>query len=324
MRKRTYRILIILAVVVVALSVALAIGLHYRQEPSSDSTASNTTQQPSDNMPSWEQHDSTPSENQWQQPEGSTFEIHFFDVGEGDSALVECDGHYMLIDGGNPGSSSFLYSYLKKHEIDYLDYIVCSHAHTDHVGGLAGALNYATVGVAYAPVTEYDSRAFNGFLKYLSAQSKEIVIPSPGDIITLGNATVTFMGPIDMTLAEQNMNNSSIILRVEYGYTSFLFTGDAEIEEELSLITSGFELQSTLIKVGHHGSYTSSSDAFLSSVDPDYAVISVGEGNEYGHPHDVTLNRLSNVCDSIYRTDIDGEITCISDGNTLSFVVSRK
>jgi competence protein ComEC len=109
-------------------------------------------------------------------PEGSEFEIHFFDVGEADSALVECDGKYMLIDGGKAWNSSFLYSYLEIHNIDYIDFIVCTHAHADHVGGLAGALNYATVGVAYCPVAEYDSRTFSSFVKYLDAQDKTITV----------------------------------------------------------------------------------------------------------------------------------------------------
>lgn len=321
MRKKTYRILLILAIVVVALSVALAIGIHYRQQhgANSDANASDTTQQPTNNASSEEPPGSTPPESQWQRPDGSTFVIHFFDVGEADSALVECDGHYMLIDGGNPGSSSFLYSYLQSHDIDYLDYIVCSHAHSDHVGGLAGALNYATVGVAYAPVTEYDNRAFNSFVKYLNQQGNEITVPAPGDTFSLGNARVTFIGPVDMTLAALNENNSSIILRIEYGETSFLFTGDAEIEEELAVVLSGQEIQSTLLKVGHHGSYTSSSEQFLSAVNPEYAVISVGKDNEYGHPHEVALDRLVKYCKQIYRTDTNGENVCYSDGFELSF-----
>ena len=324
MRKKTYRVLIILAVVVVAFSIAIAIGVRFHQQSSNIEAADTTVgEAPSENSPVPESDISLPDE-QSVLPADSTFEIHFFDVGEADSTLVECDGHYMLIDGGNPSSSGFLYSYLKQHGIDYLDYIVCSHAHTDHVGGLAGALNYASVGIAYAPVVEYDSRAFNSFVKYLSAQDKEIIVPASGETIMLGSATVTFIGPVDLLLAELNMNNSSIILRIEYGNTSFLFTGDAEIEEELSVVSSGLKLQSTLLKVGHHGSYTSSTEAFLSAVDPKYAVISVGKDNEYGHPHDVIFERLSSVCDVIYRTDIDGEITCISDGMTLSFVISRK
>ncbi len=128
-----------------------------------------------------------------------------------------------------------------------------------------------------------------------------------------------FFAPIDMSLAETNVNNSSIILRIVYGKTSFLFTGDAEIEEELSLLKAGTDIQSTVLKVGHHGSYTSSSEEFLAAIDPDYAVISVGMGSEYGHPHDAALERISKFCPVIYRTDLNGEVICYSDGLKLIF-----
>jgi len=320
MRKKTYRALLILAVVVVLGSIALAIGINYWNHSTSTAEISPAEIQQTQASEQAQESNSHVSEGtQSAVPDGSSFKIHFFDVGEADSALVECDGHYMLIDGGNPSSSSFLYSYLQKHRIDYLDYIICSHAHADHVGGLAGALNYASVGTAYAPVKEYDSRAFNSFVKYLGEQGKEITVPSPGDTIMLGVARVTFIGPVDMSLAETNHNNASIILRIEYGMTSFLFTGDAEIEEEISVIGTNSELRSTLLKVGHHGSYTSSSEAFVAAVAPDYAVISVGNGNEYGHPHESALERLSKYTSEIYRTDLLGEIICYSDGYNLTF-----
>lgn len=304
MDKKTYRILIICAAIVVLFSVAVAIGtlLSNHKRPAKDGTTATL------------QQSSNPSDSTT-----SSFQIHFFDVGEADAALIECDGHYMLIDGGNPGNSSFLYSYLQQHKIDYLDYIVCSHPHVDHVGGLAGALNYSTVGVAFSPVTEYDSRAFNSFVKYLAAQGKTITVPTAGQTISLGSATVTFIGSVDMTIAEQNENNASLMVRIEYGATSFLFTGDAEKEEELSVVRSGAEIKSTLLKVGHHGSYTSSSEEFLAAVNPEYAVISVGKDNGYGHPHEQVVSRLERFCNTILRTDIVGEIICYSDGYDLTF-----
>lgn len=305
MNKKTYRILIICAAIVVLISVAIAVGtlLSNHKRPAKDGENDATIQQ-----------SSNPSDSSV-----ASFEIHFFDVGEADAALVECDGHFMLIDGGNPGDSSFLYSYLQQHKIDYLDYIVCSHPHVDHVGGLAGALNYSTVGVAFSPVAEYDSRAFNSFVKYLAAQGKTITVPTAGQTISLGSATVTFIGPVDMTIAEQNENNASLMVRIEYGATSFLFTGDAEKEEELSVVRSGAEIKSTLLKVGHHGSYTSSSEEFLAAVNPEYAVISVGKDNGYGHPHEQVVSRLERFCNTILRTDIVGEIICYSDGYDLTF-----
>lgn len=252
-------------------------------------------------------------------PEDSYFEITFFDVGEGDSTLVKCDGQTMLIDGGLPGSSSFLYSYLKQNGIDYLDYIVCTHAHEDHVGGLSGALNYAGVGTVYAPVTEFDSRAFRSFVKYLGKQGKEITVPAAGHCFTLGSASVQIVGPVDMALATENVNNTSIVLRIVYGETSFLLTGDAETIEEESILDAGYDIRSDVLRVGHHGSYTSTSDDFLRAVSPDYCVISVGKDNAYGHPHDVVLNRITEFGAIVYRTDLDGYIACTSDGDNVTF-----
>ena len=312
MRKRTYYILVLLAAVLVLSAVIVVC------KPFLKSVYEKKTEQVSPEDQYTRQIDQ--QANIKEEANQASFEIHFFNVGEADSALVMCDGHYMLIDGGNPGNSSFLYSYLESHGINYIDYIVCSHAHTDHVGGLAGALNYAKVGFAYSPVASYDSRAFNSFIKYLSQQGKNIKVPFSGETIELGSAVITFIGPIDMSLAETDENNSSIVLRIEYGSTSFLFTGDAETEEESSLVKSDFMLKSTVLKVGHHGSNSSSSQRFIDEVDPQFAVISVGVNN-YDHPNDDVIKRLEKYCDRIYRTDLNGNIVCTSDGEALAFYV---
>ena len=308
MKQRIVRACIILAVIAIAISLVVTAGYLYAK------TAAQAPDVASGPLLSG---------NSAQSSKEPAFSIHFFDVGEADSALVACDGHYMLIDGGSPGNSSFLYAYLQRNQIDHLDYIVCSHAHSDHVGGLAGALNYADVDVAYAPVTDYDSRAFQSFVRYLDAQDKAITVPSPGDSFRLGRAEAAILAPIDMSLAEADMNNSSIILRIEFGNTSFLFTGDAETEEEASVLLAGTNVASTVLKVGHHGSYSSTSEAFLAAVAPEYAVISVGADNEYGHPHLGPLSRLQNVCKAVYRTDENGEIVCWSDGETVTFAIEK-
>ncbi len=253
-------------------------------------------------------------------PEDSSFEVHFIDVGQADSALILCDGMAMLIDGGNVEDSSLIYTYLKNHEINHLDYIVCTHAHEDHVGGLAGALNYATVDVAYCPVESYDSEAFNSFKKYLEKQGVSISVPSAGDAFALGSASVTVLGPINPS---DEPNNTSIVLRVVYGSTSFLFTGDAEREEEQDILDAGYSLSSTVLKVGHHGSENSTTYPFLREVMPQYAVISVGADNSYGHPTEETLSRLRDASVTVFRTDMQGSIICTSDGKTVSFGVER-
>ena len=248
------------------------------------------------------------------------FTVYFIDVGQAESALVVCDGQTMLIDGGNAADSNLIYAFLKNHDISYLDYIVATHAHEDHVGGLAGALNYAKAGVALSPVAEYDSRAFNSFVKYLDEQGVSITVPEAGDSFKLGGADVLVAGP---TRRHDELNNTSIVLKISYGETSFLFTGDAEREAEQDILEAGYDLFATVLQVGHHGSDTSTTYPFLREIMPRYAVISCGEGNSYGHPHENTLSRLRDADVILYRTDMQGTITCVSSGTDVSFSVER-
>lgn len=246
-----------------------------------------------------------------------SFAVHFIDVGQADAALVVCDGQTMLIDGGNREDSSLIYTYLKDENVTHLDYVVATHAHEDHIGGLPGALNYATVGTALCSVTEYDSGVFETFVEQLAKQGKQIQVPKAGDSFELGSAKVQVVGPVRQS---DDPNNMSLVLRIEYGETSFLFTGDAEREEEQNILEAGFDLESTVLKVGHHGSENSTTYPFLREVMPEYAVISVGEGNSYGHPTPESLSRLRDAGATILRTDENGTIICTSDGETVSFV----
>ena len=246
--------------------------------------------------------------------------IHYIDVGQSDAALIVCDGRAMLIDGGSAGDSSLIYSFLESRGIVHLDYIVATHAHEDHVGGLAGALNYATVGTALCPVTEYDSRAFGNFVKYLGERGVSITVPAHGDTFALGGADILVVGPINQTSVT---NNTSIVLKITYGGTSFLFTGDAERALEQDILEAGYDISATVLKVGHHGSDTSTTYPFLREIMPDYAVISCGKGNQYGHPHEDLLSRLRDADVAVYRTDMQGTIVCHSDGSTVSFSVER-
>lgn len=253
--------------------------------------------------------------------EGSSFAVHFIDVGQADSALVICDGHYMLIDGGNAEDSDLVYAYLERHGASHLDYMVASHTHEDHIGGLSGALNYAAVDTAFCPVTEYNSKVFRDMVKYLGEQGKSLTVPEPGETFSLGSAQVEILGPVR---AYDDTNDTSIVLRIDYGQTSFLFTGDMETGAEGDLLDSGADVHATVLKAGHHGSDTSTSYRFLREVNPQYVVVSVGEGNSYGHPSDKVLSRFRDAGAEVYRTDMQGHIIAESDGNTVAFRTEKE
>jgi competence protein ComEC len=246
--------------------------------------------------------------------------VYFIEVGQADSALIICDGAAMLIDGGNVADSDLIYAFLKNHGVSHLDYIVGTHAHEDHIGGLAGALNYASVDTALCPVTEFDSKAFRNFVKYLGEQGKAITVPTPGDTFKLGGTDVEIAGPVNPS---NEPNNTSIVLKLTYGDVSFLFTGDAERGEEADILEAGYDISATVLKVGHHGSDTATSYPFLREIMPEYAVISCGANNSYGHPHENLLSRLRDADVTVFRTDMQGTITATSDGKTVAFTAER-
>ena len=241
-------------------------------------------------------------------------EVHFLDVGEGLSILVKSDGHAMLYDGGDRDTSSFVVSYLRRQGIETLDYVIASHYDADHLSGLIGALYAFDVGQVLGPDYVHDSDTYQSFLTAVNAQGLTVAHPSVGDIYPLGNASFTVLAPAQ---AAAEPNNNSIVIRLVNGSTSFLFPGDAEQASENEMCRSGYLLKSDVLCPGHHGSSSSTGYEFLMQVRPEYAVISAGVGNEYGHPHQETLDLLAAAGATVYRTDESGTIVMYSDGSRI-------
>ena len=207
------------------------------------------------------------------------FEMHFIDVGQALSVLVECDGQFMLYDGGNVDDGSLVVSYLQKQGVEELQYVFCSHAHEDHVGGLAAALAYFPANHVYSPVTEASTKCFRDFVKYTQQQGLQVEVPAVGTTWPLGSASVTMLGPVAQY---SDTNDTSIVLRIDYGSTSFLLTGDMEKTAESDLVASGANLKADVLQVGHHGSSTSTGYAFLNAVLPEMGIITIGsDGQNY-------------------------------------------
>lgn len=251
---------------------------------------------------------------------GAGLEVHFLDVGQADCILVASGGEYLLIDGGNREDSRLVVSYLEELGVQELEAVVCTHPHEDHVGGLPGVLAvYPTHGV-YAPSKTYASKVYDNFLYYTDQQGLDVTIPAPGDTLTVGQATLTVLGPVK-SYAETN--DTSLVLRLDYGDTRFLFTGDMETAAETDMAdywadTPG-ALDVDVLKVSHHGSDTSTGYRLLHETTPAQAVISVGTGNTYGHPHEEPLSRLAQAEAEVLRTDLLGTIVARSDGTQVHF-----
>ncbi len=252
--------------------------------------------------------------------DGDSLRVHFLDVGQADCTLLECGGEFMLIDGGNVGDGQQVVSYLLDQGVEQLSYVVCTHAHEDHVGGLASVLSVFPAEAVFSPTTTYASGCFDDFMHYADQQGLTVRIPAPGEEYALGSARITVLGPV-RSYAETN--DTSIVLKVTFGKTSFLFTGDMEIAAENDLMDHWGHtdiLRADVLKVGHHGSDTSTGYRFVYQVAPAYAVISVGTDNTYGHPNDAPLSRLEDAGATIFRTDQLGTVIADSDGDMVSFL----
>ena len=243
--------------------------------------------------------------------------VHFLDVQHADSILLACGGEYALVDGGSPESGERIVSYMRQQGIKELDLLVGTHPHGDHIGGLPQVLNTFPTETVWTSQLPYTNDYVSNFTNAVTRNGADFVQPRPGESFRLGDATIDVIGPLNLRYEEAN--DLSLVLMVTYGDTRFLLTGDMEEVAERELVEAGVDLKADVLKVGHHGSSSSTSYRFLRAVAPTYGVISLAAANEYGHPHRDPMSRLMDADVTIYRTDKMYDVVAFSDGETISF-----
>lgn len=247
----------------------------------------------------------------------NTMKVSYIDVGQGDSILVQVNGKNLLIDAGPNDSTDKLMSYLNKQNIKKLDFIVATHPHEDHIGAMDTVIKKYNIGEFYAPKKMTTTKTFENMITALKSKNIKINTAAAGVSLDLGkNVRCEMISPNGKDY--ENLNNYSAAIKITYGNSKFLFMGDAEKLSEKEILNKNYDISSDVLKLGHHGSSSSSSKAFLDKVSPKIAIISCGKNNDYGHPHKETLEEMKKRNIQVYRTDIDGSIVLISDGKKIS------
>ena len=253
--------------------------------------------------------------------EAPALRVHFIDVGQGDSILLESKGDYVLIDAGEREYGGVVTSYLQSHGADELKYVIATHPHSDHVGGLADVIRSVRTDSFITSESDQNTSTWRKVLSAVDETGADYIDAKVGATYSFGEAAFTILAPNSDSY--EGYNNYSVVTKVTCGDVSFMLTGDAEKLSEQEMLDAGYDLSADVLKCGHHGSSTSSTAKFLKAVDPSYAVISCGKGNDYGHPHKETLKKLSLMGCSVYRTDELGTIIAETDGVTVSFSAER-
>lgn len=243
--------------------------------------------------------------------------VHYLDVGQGNAILIEKNEHFMLIDGGVNEYSSFVVSYLQKQGVKSLDYVIISHYDADHLAGVIGALHVFPADCVIGPDYEGDTRLYESFQILMREKGYTVEHPNPGDTYSFEGVRITAIAPA--YYGHQDPNEDSVGILLEDGENSFLFCGDIGIESEAEIVEAQIPIQADVFLVNHHGSQGANSEEFIDAVNPQYAIISCGKGNSYGHPREIVLERLIERNITIFRTDTQGTILIGSDGHTLTF-----
>ncbi len=247
---------------------------------------------------------------------GENIVVHYLDVGQGDSEFIELpNGECMLIDAGTDEYAQTIIDDIEAYGYSELDYVVATHPHADHIGGMREVIESFDVGEIYMPKASTDTKTFENLLSTISEKGLSINTAKAGtEVYSDSELKIEFLAPVNSSY--KDLNNYSAVVKISYGSNSFLFTGDAEELSESEMLEKDYEsLSSDVLKAGHHGSDSSSCAEFLNAVCPKYAVISCGAGNSYGHPHSETVERFESAGVQIYRTDESGTITIACDGN---------
>ncbi len=246
-------------------------------------------------------------------------EVHFIDVGQADCILIKTpDNKVMVIDAGNNADSDLVVNYLKNQGVRSINYVIGTHPHEDHIGGLDAVIDSFAIKNVYMPKVLHNTKTFDDVIKAVKNKGLKIKTAKAGVELNLGENIETLMMSPNKKEYEE-LNNYSPIIYLKYSQSKFIFTGDAEKEVEHEVLSKGYNIKADVLKVGHHGSSSSTTDEFLNSISPEYAIICVGEENKYGHPHKETIEKLSKEGISIFRTDKVGTIVAVSDGNSISF-----
>lgn len=251
-------------------------------------------------------------------PSTRNLKVHFIDVGQGDSILAESEGHYMLIDAGENDRGAAVVTYLKNAGVTSLDYVIGTHPHSDHIGGLDDVLREFPTEKVILPPVEHTTKTFSDVLDVIADKGMKITMPKVGDTYTLGAAAFQILAPAGDY--GDDLNNWSVGIRLSYKNIHLVMCGDAEKEAESDIVKYNKDLQADVLKAGHHGSSTSTSDELLDAVSPTYAVIQCGEDNSYGHPHKETLEKLERRGIQVFRTDQDGAIVADCDGSNITWI----